>query len=249
MLADFVQTTMGSPWAPLLAVVAGVVSFASPCVFPLVPGYVSFVSGVQAREPDAAARRRLLPVLLFVAGFAVVFTLLGAFSGVFVPLLQSPGGLRVAGIVVLVFGLAMLFYAFGAGPMQLYAERRPFLSKVQPGVAGAFPLGMAFAIGWTPCIGPVLGTILLIAGSEGGGGRGALLMFLYAVGLGVPFVLLGVGVEWLMRRLGWVQRHYRVISGVSGAILVAIGLLLITGQWLPLLSPILRWANKLGLPL
>jgi len=249
MLADFVQTVMGSAWAPALAFAAGVVSFASPCVFPLVPGYLSFVSGAQIGERDEDARTQRLPILLFIGGFALVFTLLGAFSAVFVPILQSAWGLRIAGIVVVAFGIGMLLYAFRAGPVGLYAERRPFLSRAKPGVAGAMPLGMAFAIGWTPCVGPVLGAIFLLAGSEGGGLRGAFLMACYSLGLGVPFFLIGIGVEALMRRLSWVGRHYRAIAGVSGAIMVTIGVLLISGLWLRLLSPVLRWANQIGLPI
>lgn len=249
MLADLVQTVTSSPWAPALALLAGIVSFASPCVFPLVPGYLSFVSGTQVAAPDEEPRRPLLPILLFVSGFALVFTLLGAFSAVFVPVLQSAWGLRIAGLVVILFGVGMVLYAFRAGPAGLYTERRPFLGKVKPGVAGAMPLGMAFAIGWTPCIGPVLGAILLLAGSEGGGLRGAFLMLFYSLGLAIPFVLMGLGIEWLMRRLAWVKRHYRVIAAVSGSIMIVIGVLLITGVWLRLLAPVLRWSNQLGLPI
>src|SRR5919108_5043433 len=167
MVADIVQTGLSSWWAPALAFAAGVVSFASPCVFPLVPGYLSFVSGTDA-GPE---RRPILPILLFILGFAIVFTTLGA-SATAVRFIKGDLGLRIAGGVVVVFGLAMLAYALRLGFVGLYAERRPFLSRVRPGPAGALPLGAAFAAGWTPCIGPVLGGILAIASTQGGAFRG-----------------------------------------------------------------------------
>lgn len=255
MLADitgFVQEGLTSWWAPVLAFAAGVVSFASPCVFPLVPGYLSFVTGTQletSRETSKDEKRSLLPVVLFIGGFAFVFTLLGAFSSVFVPVMKSAWGLRIAGIVVIIFGAAMIIYALRVGKPGLYAERRPFLSKVKPGPAGAFPLGMAFAAGWTPCIGPVLGGILLVAGAEGGSVRGAGLLFAYSMGLGVPFLLVALGMGWLMGKLSWVQRHYRAIAGVSGGVMVAIGLLLLSGYWLRMLSPVLQWVQRFETPL
>jgi cytochrome c-type biogenesis protein len=131
------------------------------------------------------------------------------------------------------------------GPISLYAERRPFMEKVNPGVAGAFPLGMAFAAGWTPCIGPVLGGILLIAGQQSTA-RGVLLLICYSLGLGVPFLLVGVGVQKLMGTVGWIKRHYRAISVVSGALLVGVGVLLMTGMFTRyLVTPLQRFAPGL----
>ena len=263
MLADFVQSGLSAWWAPVLAFAAGVVSFASPCVFPLVPGYLSFVAGTQDIGPTIqgsgasgaaetaveAPPKPIVPILLFISGFAIVFTLLGAFSGVFVPLLRSNLGMRLAGIVVLLFGVAMMLYAFRLGRPSLYAERRPFLSRVKPGPAGAVPLGMAFAAGWTPCIGPVLGTVLVIAGAEGGWARGAFLLFVYSLGLGVPFLLVGLGISKLVRTLDWIKRNYRAIAGVSGAIMITIGLLLISGAWLRVMAPVLQWTRNFIPPL
>ncbi|MGH2766993.1 MAG: cytochrome c biogenesis CcdA family protein, partial [Actinomycetota bacterium] len=131
--ADALQTW----WAPALAFAAGVVSCASPCVLPLLPGYLSFISGSRA---EAADSRPLLPMLLFVLGFALVFTALGAFSKVFVPLLRSPGAQRVAGVLVVGVGAMMLLYALRIGSPALFAERRPFLSRVRPGPVSALPL-------------------------------------------------------------------------------------------------------------
>jgi cytochrome c-type biogenesis protein len=235
MLAGLVDTGLSSWWAPALAFAAGVVSFASPCVLPLVPGYVSFVTGSRATEGEG--RRPLLPILLFILGFTVVFTLLGAFAGSFVRFFRDPWFQRAAGLVVVGFGLLMLAYALGRGPAGLFAERRPMLERIRPGTAGAFPLGVAFAAGWTPCIGPVLGGIYAIAAS-GGTVKGAALLAVYSLGLGLPFLLVGLGADRLMRSLGWVRRHYRAIAAVSGALLVVAGILLITGAYTRIF---LRW--------
>ncbi|HEX5938710.1 MAG TPA: cytochrome c biogenesis protein CcdA [Actinomycetota bacterium] len=228
MVAALVDTGLSSWWAPALAFAAGVVSFASPCVLPLVPGYLSFVTGGRATEGEG--RRPLVPILLFILGFTIVFTLLGAFAGSFVRFFKDPWFQRIAGLVVVGLGLLMLTYALGRGPAALFAERRPLLERIRPGTAGAFPLGVAFAAGWTPCIGPVLGGIFAIAAS-GGTAKGAALLAVYSLGLGLPFLLVGLGADRLMRSLGWVRRHYREIAAVSGAFLVAAGVLLMTGVY------------------
>jgi cytochrome c-type biogenesis protein len=219
-------------WAPTLAFAAGLVSFASPCVLPLVPGYVSFVSGSGRQEGG----RPVLPMLLFVLGFAIVFTALGAFSRALVPVVNSPAGQRVAGVLVASIGVLMLLYALRIGSPALFAERRPFLSRVGPGPVGALPLGMAFAVGWTPCIGPVLAGILTLALAQGGGAWGALLLFSYSLGLGLPFVLVGLGIRRLMGALAFVKRNYHWFAGISGVLMVTIGLLLALNLWVPLLS-------------
>ncbi len=278
MIAD-VTRGLSQWWAPVLAFVAGVVSFASPCVLPLVPGYLAFVSGTdeleQERERAAAAapaseaaaasdggtvavqqrpatrtqpRARLFPMLMFVAGFAIVFTAFGVVAG------QMPGGwldrqlhsetlLRIAGAFVILFGVAMILYAFRIGRASWYAERRPFLSKIKPGPAGALPLGMAFALGWTPCIGPVLGAILAIASTQGGALRGGGLLLLYSIGLGLPFVLIGLGMQRLVRVMNVIKRNYHWVAGISGAIMVLIGFLLVSGLWASWVTP---WLNSLS---
>ncbi len=240
-------------WAPFLAFAAGVVAFASPCVLPLVPGYLSFVTaggdppGVGPSSPPA--RRRALPILLFVAGFSLVFTSLGAFAGVLAPLVRSTAGQRVAGLVVLAVGVFLVLYALGIGSAALFGERRPLLGKVRPGGATAFPLGMAFAAGWTPCIGPVLAGTLTLASAQSDPVRSAFLLFAFSMGLGVPFVLIGLGIGGLMRRLGFLQRHHRAIVGISGSVLVVIGLLLASGVWVRVLSPLLRLTNSFEPPI
>jgi cytochrome c-type biogenesis protein len=242
MIEDVTQS-LAAWWAPALAFVAGVVSFASPCVFPLVPGYLSFISGQSvAGGPE---RYRLPPILLFIGGFTLVFTLFGAFSSTFVPIFKGTLGQVIGGAVVVILGVLMIAYGLQRGSLALYVERRPFMSRVEPGVAGAFPLGMAFAAGWTPCIGPVLAGILAVA-ATGGAARGAFLLTCYSLGLGLPFLLLGLGVQRLMGALGWVKRHYKAISLASGSFLIVIGILLMTGLFTRyLVTPLLRFTPGL----
>ena len=244
MIAD-TQTTLAQWWAPLLAFLAGLVSFASPCVLPLVPGYLSFVMGgsvLDADEATGAARKAdLRPILLFVGGFTLVFTLFGAFASTFVHLFKGRQGQIVAGVVVVVLGLLLIGYAFGRGSIRLYAERRPFLGKVRPGAAGAFPLGMAFAAGWTPCIGPILGGIIIIA-AAGSAAWGAFLLVCYSMGLGIPFIAIGLGAQWLTGSTEWMKRHYAAIASVSGGTLVVLGVMIATGEFTRRLAPLVRFS-------
>ncbi|HTG47566.1 MAG TPA: cytochrome c biogenesis protein CcdA [Actinomycetota bacterium] len=243
MIADAAEQ-LSRWWAPALAFVAGLVSFASPCVFPLVPGYLSFVAGDAAVEQ--ARRERLAPILLFIGGFTLVFTLEGAFAATFVKIFEGTTAQVIAGVVVVVVGLLLIGFAVGRGGVSLYADRRPFLGRVRPGVAGALPLGMAFAAGWTPCIGPVLAAILVLAASAGGAARGAFLLICYSLGLGVPFLLIGLGIQWLSATAGWIRRNFRAISVVSGSLLVVVGVLLMTGAFTRyLVTPLLRFTPGL----
>jgi len=242
MLADLVESGLSSWWAPALAFAAGVVSFASPCVLPLVPGFLSFVTGTRATE--GTGRRPLVPILLFILGFTIVFTLLGAFAGTFVRLVHDDWFQRVAGLVVALLGALMIGYALRRGSPRLYAERRPLLERIRPGTVGALPLGVAFAAGWTPCIGPVLGGILAIAAS-GGTGKGVALLLTYSAGLGLPFLLIGLGVDRSMAAFGWLRRRYRAIAAVSGALLVVAGILLITGLFRQVTAQLSRFAPGL----
>lgn len=244
MIADIVQTGLTSWWAFALAFAAGVVSFASPCVFPLVPGYLSFVTGERA-EGD----RGIGSMLLFVAGFTVVFVAVFGFTDVFLQLVRGPTGRVVTGIIIALFGTLLLLYAFERGPIGLFAERRPFLGRVGAGPAWAFPLGMAFAAGWTPCIGPVLAAITALATGQGSSLRGAFLLVMYSLGLGLPFVLVGLGVKRFMGAFAFIQRNYRWIAGASGALMLAIGVLVATGLWARLLAPILPVINGFQPPI
>jgi cytochrome c-type biogenesis protein len=234
VIADIVQSGLASWWAPALAFVAGLVSCLSPCVWPLLPGYLSFVAGDRITDEG---RRPLTPILLFILGFTIVFVLLGAFASRFVQVFRGMTGQRVGGTIVIVFGVLMIGYALGRGPLGLYSERRPFLERVRPGSIGAVPLGMAFAAGWTPCIGPVLGAVLAIAAS-GGTGRAVLLLVSYSMGLGVPFLLLGLGLTRFMGAFDWVKRRYTAIALVSGSLMVALGVMLFTGEFTRLVAPL-----------
>ena len=234
LAADLVTRGLASWWAPLLALAAGVVSFASPCVFPLVPGYLSFVAGV---EPG---RRRLLPASLFVAGFSVVFVALGASAGAAQTLLRSRTGTLVSGILIAAFGALLLLTAFRRGARALYAERRPLLRLVRPGPAWAFPLGVAFGAGWTPCVGPVLAGVLAIAASRGDAAIAAGLLLCYSLGLGIPFLLVALGVGRAVGGLGGLRRFHGWVTGFAGAAMVAIGVLVATDRWTALIAPILR---------
>jgi cytochrome c-type biogenesis protein len=232
-----------------LAFVAGLISFTSPCCLPLMPGYVSYVSGVASGTPSehegsvAVRSRTMLAAGLFVMGFATTFTLMGAAASELGTLILRTRLVleRVAGLFVIVMGLAttgLLRVPF------LYRERRFDLGRIRPGPAGAVPLGMAFAIGWTPCIGPVLAGILTAAATVGGAWRGAALLFVYSLGLGVPFLLLALGVARTGRLFRWLRRHGRAIEVAGGSILVLMGVLMITGRW----TPLLRLFSRSGWP-
>ena len=236
-----------------LAFVAGLISFTSPCCLPLMPGYVSYVSGIASGTPAGNTRtvalrsRTMLAAGLFVAGFAVTFTLMGAAASELGTLILRNRLIlgRVAGVFVIVMGLAttgLLRVPF------LYRERRFDLSRIRPGPAGALPLGMAFAIGWTPCIGPVLAGILTAAATVDGAWRGAALLFVYSLGLGVPFLLLAFGVARTGRLFGWLRRHGRAIEVLGGSVLVLMGVLMMTGRWVQLFAPLLRLFSRSGWP-
>src|SRR5438270_8927001 len=234
-----------SPLGFIVAFGAGMVSFLSPCVLPLVPGYLSMMSGVSATQLAGQSRpagstitatdqRKLLTsTLLFVAGFTLVFTALGATASTLGAALKDHqlGLNQAAGVVVIAFGLLL---AGLVEPRFLQQERR---FHVTPSRLGAFApplMGMAFAFGWTPCIGAPLAAVLGLAASEGTLARGVAMLVVYSLGLGVPFVLAGVAFGRLTTLFGWVKRHFTVINLVSGLLLVAFGLLLVTNHvtWL-----------------
>ena len=234
---------------PLAAVVAGVISFSSPCCIPLVPGYLSFLSGLPVAELGSDAARRVMrrAALLFVAGFTVVFTALGASSAVIgVVLIRNlPAITRVAGVFIIVLGLATI----GALRIPWLArERRLDLGRFARGPRSAFPVGMAFAFGWVPCIGPVLATLLTIAAATQTVAWGATLLALYAVGLGIPFVLLALGFDRARGSYDWLRRNTRTIEIVGGLMLIALGVLFVSGAWLRLFIPLQREFARLGWP-
>lgn len=221
-----------------LAFIAGLVSFISPCVLPLVPVYLSFVSGVSVEQLGRERRLLIVVSLFFVAGFTVVFMVLGAGAGGIGRLLiQHRRELAiVAGAFIAFSGLVV------AGVVRL-PERAVALAPRAGGPGGAFLTGAALAIGWTPCVGYVLGAILSMAATSSSALSGALLLFVYSVGLGVPFVLAALAFDWLMARLAAIKRHYRAVQVTAGSVLVVVGVLLMFGvfahlsRYLPTFSP------------
>jgi cytochrome c-type biogenesis protein len=241
---------MSSPvLLPLFALVAGVVSFSSPCCIPLLPGYVSYISALptSALGTTEARATTLRASLAFVGGFTLVFTVLGvasAFFGSFV-LRVLPTVVRVMGVGIIVLGLSM------AGLLRvpfLLRERRVDPARLPRGPAGAFGVGVAFAAGWTPCIGPVLAVILAAAATTQTVAWGALLLVFYSLGLGLPFVALALGLERAGRSLDWLRRHGRDIEVVGGVLLVGIGVLFVTGTWEVWFRPLQRIFARYGWP-
>jgi cytochrome c-type biogenesis protein len=171
----------------------------------------------------------VVPILLFIAGFATVFTALGAFTGAVTRALRSPVGLRVSGAIIAAFGLLLLLYALRLGRPSLFAERRPLMGRVRPGRAWAFPLGVAFGAGWTPCIGPVLATVLTVAANEASLGAGVRLLFVYSLGLGIPFILAAVAIGPFLGFMQRFKRHLGRVEMVMGLLLVLTGVLVLTG--------------------
>ena len=219
---------------PIAAFVAGLVSFLSPCVLPLVPGYVSLISGVGVEElKDQQAsvfRRVMLNSIAFIIGFSLVFITLGALSTEVGQLAAQYKSVlaRVAGVLIIVFGLHL------TGILRikaLYADKR--LHNVKGGSTpwGAFVIGFAFAFGWTPCVGPILSVILGFAAAQDSVSKGILLLSIYSLGLAVPFLLTSLGIERFLSFYGRFRRHMHALEIASGALLMALGVLLVFGRF------------------
>jgi cytochrome c-type biogenesis protein len=229
------MTEIGIP----VAFLAGVVSFASPCCLPLVPGYVSYMVATNPDGSAAPRRAALLHSLAFVAGFSVVFIAIWASVGLIGYLFRDYVGLlRELGGAVLVF---MGLHVAGLISIPaLYREKRlpmgsaggaPEGDRAAPGYRRSALLGVIFSAGWTPCIGPILGGIIGLASVSASVAQGTLLLIVYAIGLGVPFVLVALGATAVSERLGWFRRHHFAVDVATGAMLVAIGLLMVTNTF------------------
>lgn len=215
-----------------IAILAGLVSFASPCVLPLVPGYLGYVGAVSTPGHKHARRRTVIGVSLFVLGFAAVFIAYGALFGAFGFWLVRWQDLitRILGVLVILMGLAFIG-AFAFLQRTLKLPIRP-----ATGLGGAPLLGVVFGLGWTPCIGPTLAAVLSLSLSSQSALRGALLTGFYSLGLGIPFVLLALGFAWMSGAVSFLRRHIRAINIGGGIVLVAIGVLMVTGVWTALIS-------------
>lgn len=224
-----------------LAFAAGVVSFLSPCVLPLLPGYLSYISGSSTPQvgdgPSRQTWTTFYKTLLFVAGFSIVFSLMGSAFGAIGSWLKDYRNVAqiFAGIVIIGMGL---FVAGVVSIPALYREVR-FNPVQRFGSLGALPLGMAFAMGWTPCLGPILSSVYMLAFTSPGAAMPLLLT--YSLGLGVPFVVFGLFFSKLSRSLRWFKNHALLIQRISGGALILIGILMVTGRWTSLIAPLQRY--------
>jgi cytochrome c-type biogenesis protein len=223
---------------------AGLISFLSPCVLPLVPGYISAVAGV--RPSEIRARRVLGPSLAFVASFSAIFIGLGllgqqALHGA----LTGPAALKISGAIIVVMGVLFVLAPFVP---RLSREWHVGSLMERAGRGGPVLTGAAFALAWTPCTGPTLGAILAAAGVSGSAAHGAFLLAVYCAGLGIPFLLTGLAFGKATSALAVVKRHYPVVIGVGGIVLIGMGVLIWTGEFTQLNITVNHWLQSIGLP-
>jgi cytochrome c-type biogenesis protein len=246
--------------AAAVAALVGLISFASPCVLPLVPGYLSYVTGLVGTDAPGSRRaggggtatavrtevspraRMVLGAALFVLGFTAVFVAFGAaFGGLGRLMLQYADVLnRVFGAVTIMVGLGFL------GWLPLLQRTKRISVRPGAGLAGAPLLGIVFGLGWTPCLGPTLSAVYSLAFSEATAARGAILSVAYCLGLGVPFVLVALGARWAIGATSFLRRHARAVTRFGGAVLVLVGLLLLTGAWTEMMQWLRSWLAATG---
>ncbi|MEU5973757.1 cytochrome c biogenesis protein CcdA [Streptomyces sp. NPDC047315] len=224
-----------------IAVLGGLVSFFSPCVLPLVPGYLSYVTGIGGTDLAEAKRGRMaLGASLFVLGFTVVFVSGGALFGFFGATLQEEKGIltKILGVLMVLMGA----FFMGAMPWMTRREFR-FHTKPTTGLLGAPVLGALFGVGWTPCIGPTLAAVLTLAADQGSAGRGATLTVAYCIGMGLPFVLTAIAFRKALGAFAWVKKHYVWVMRAGGIMMIATGLLMLTGVWDTMMQQMQVWST------
>lgn len=224
-----------------IAVLGGLVSFFSPCVLPLVPGYLSYVTGVSGTDLAQARRGRMVVgASLFVLGFSAVFVSGGALFGYFGQRLRDHSEVisKILGVLMILMGV----FFMGLMPWMTQREFRIHKRPVS-GLAGAPLLGVLFGVGWTPCLGPTLTSVQTLALEQGTAGRGAVLTLAYCLGLGLPFVLAAVAFRKALGAFGWVKRHYVWVMRIGGAMMIVTGLLLLTGVWSSMMQELQGWSN------
>ncbi len=238
-----------------MAVAAGLLSFLSPCVLPLVPGYISFLSGVSVQRMQDAAGGEILPArvrgrlmlsaLLFVIGFSLVFIALGATATWLGGLISARMNLltKLAGLVIIFFGVVKLGLVRW---LLLFRDMRFNVNRNRWGLPGALLLGAAFAFGWTPCVGPILGAILMYAGTLENATQGIWLLLAYAMGLGVPFLVMAAGVGQFMRLFQRFKKHMGLVEKISGAVMIVLGIMVYTNT-LILIPGYLSFFNRFTL--
>ncbi|GAA1634312.1 cytochrome c biogenesis protein CcdA [Kribbella alba] len=240
----FAQSMTGSMLVALpIAVLAGAISFFSPCVVPLLPGYLSYVTGLSAAELGSERRGRMLAgTSLFVAGFSAVFILTGVLFGAIGNALLEHQTLitRILGGVTVVLGLVFLG-GFGFLQRDVRVHRVPAV-----GIAAAPLLGVLFGFGWTPCIGPTLGTVMNLAATQGSSGRGAVLALVFSLGLGIPFIVAALAFRRMLRAVAWVRKHQLLVIRIGGVLMIAVGLLLLTGVWDSMTADLRQWVANFG---
>ncbi|HZC70075.1 MAG TPA: cytochrome c biogenesis protein CcdA [Jatrophihabitans sp.] len=210
-----------------VAALVGVIGFLSPCVLPLVPGYLSYVAGLSGDVARPSQRRMVAGALLFVLGFTAIFVAQGVLFGELGSSIRENSLTieRVLGAVTIVMGVVFI----GAIPLLQREFRLHRLPR--PGLIGAPLLGVGFGLAWTPCLTPTLSAVNALAYTQGSAGRGAFLQVFYCLGLGLPFVLFAIGFGWVSSALAFVRQHRRAISQLGGLLLITIGVLLVTGEW------------------
>lgn len=238
----------GALWAALpIALLAGLMSFLSPCVLPIVPGYLGYISGAVSADTTGKTDRRrlLLGVLLFVLGFTIVFVALVSLTGAAAQTFKQYSDLatRILGGIVILMGLVFIGF-FG-----VFQRTIKHMPQKQMGLWGAPLLGIALGVGWTPCMGPTLAAIMSLSWNVGDPGRAALLGVVYSLGLGIPFILLALGFGWASKAMAFFRRHIRAVNIAGGVLLIIMGVLMVTGLWTLIMTRLGSVMQSVQLPL